>query len=102
MDFCASQHLAGGYLAYRYRPWGKTYHPFVVTDAGSVFLLRGAPRSRLEALTISGLPLPVFEDAAPLTWQNCPFTPENGFGAIRANHLATADELEWSCRVDHV
>ena len=102
VDFCATQHLAGGYLATRYRPWGATYHPFVVTDAGSVFLLRGPIRTRLEALTEGGLPLPRFEGAMPLDWRNCPFTPENGFGAIRANHLATASEFEWSREVEHV
>lgn len=102
VDFCATQHLAGGYLATRYRPWGATYHPFVVTDAGSVFLLRGPIRAWLEQLTASGLPLPAFEGAAPLDWRNCPFTPENGFGSIRANHLSSEVEREWSHKVEHV
>ena len=102
VDFCASQHLAGGYLATRHRPWGAaTYHPFVVTDAGSVFLLSGPIEQCLTALTRSGLPLPSYQDANPLDWRNCPFVPENGFGAIRANYLSKPAERDLSQAVIH-
>ncbi len=104
IDFYAAQHLAGGYLATRYRPWGRdTYHPFVVTDAGSVFLLRGDIAGRLRQFTRSGLPLPEFEGVEKLNWRNCPFVPENGYAAIRANHLSdrAAAETLLGC-VTHV
>lgn len=95
VDFIASQRLAGGYLAFRYRPWPDTYHPFTLTEAGSVFLLRGPIKDELRALVPGGLPLPCFTDAPPLTWQTCPFVPENGFGAFRADHLADGTGLDW-------
>lgn len=95
VDFVASQRLAGGYLAFRYRPWADTYHPFTVTEAGSVFLLRGPIGDALRALVPAGLPLPRFAGAPPLTWQACPFVPENGFGAFRADHLADGIGLDW-------
>lgn len=98
-DFYAVQRLAGGYLATRYRPWGKPYHPFLLTDAGSVFLLRGSIAGRLEELAQSGLPLPSFKGASRLTWQNCPFVPENGYGAFRADHLSDAAGPRWSAEV---
>lgn len=96
VDFCASQHLAGGYLATRRRPWGDgSYHPFVLTDAGSVFLLRGGIAGRLRQLIRTGLPVPSFAGIGPgetieLDWRCCPFMPENGYGAIRADYLSEA------------
>jgi hypothetical protein len=95
VDFVASQRLAGGYLAFRYRPWRGTYHPFTLTEAGSVFLLRGASADGLKRLARTGLPLPRFADADPLTWETCPFVPQNGFGAFRADHLADGVGLDW-------
>jgi hypothetical protein len=102
VDFCASQYLAGGYLAMRRRPWSDTYHPFVVTAAGSVFLLAGDIAPRLDTLLRSGLPLPGFAGAATLDWRNCPFVPENGYGAIRADHLSDPSSIELLRRVAHV
>jgi len=88
VDFCASQRLAGGYLATRRRPWGRAYHPFVVTEPGAVFVLRGSIGDRLADLVRTGLPLPRFagRDQA-LDWRTCPYVPENGYGAFRADHL---------------
>jgi hypothetical protein len=102
VDFCASQYLAGGYLAMRRRPWRGTYHPFVVTTAGSVFLLAGDIGPRLDKLLRTGLPLPSFVEADPLDWRNCPFVPGNGYGAIRADHLSDERSIELSRRVTHV
>ena len=64
VDFCAAQRLAGGYLATRRRPWRATYHPFVLTEAGSTFLLRGKIREPLTRLLRHGLPPPPFEGVA--------------------------------------
>ena len=102
VDFYASQYLAGGYLAMRRRPWRGTYHPFVVTTAGSVFLLAGDIGPRFNSLLRTGLPLPSFIEADPLDWRNCPFVPENGYGAIRADHLSDQGSIELSRRVTHV
>lgn len=93
VDFCAAQSLAGGYLATRRRPWVATYHPFVITQAGSVFLLAGAIQEALRTFIRAGLRLPRFRGHQPgetvqLDWRNCPFVPENGYGAIRADHLS--------------
>jgi hypothetical protein len=88
INFCAAQHLAGGYLATRRRPWNGRYHPFVLTEAGSVFLLAGPIKDRLAALIRTGLPVAAFAGASPLDWRNCPFVPGNGFGEIRVDYLS--------------
>jgi len=94
VDFCARQDLAGGSLAMRRRPWRGTYHPFVVTAAGSAFLLEGDIAQQLDHLIRPGLPLPVFGGGAdPLDWRNCPFVPQNGFGEIRADYLSAQTQL---------
>jgi hypothetical protein len=59
LDHAASQRLTGGYLSKRRRAYGKDgYHPFLLTDAGSVFLLKTASKEKLTALLRTGLPLP--------------------------------------------
>lgn len=78
----ARQRLVGGYQALRYPACETGYMPYVLTCAGSVFLLDG-PRERLEELLRCGLP-PV----APYNerdWKTFPFGRENGFGAIAVN-----------------
>ena len=61
--FFARQRLAGGYLVLRHQP-GKPYNPFLVTEAGSVFVLRPRPgkgddaNKRLDDWLEHGLPLP--------------------------------------------
>ena len=84
VTFAAQQRLAGGYLGRRYGPAGS-YEPFWVTQAGSVFRLQGDLEQALTVLTEQGLPAPKI-DGKPGTWQNCPYLPENGFGAIRCDH----------------
>jgi len=94
--FFARQKLWGGYLAQRYK-LGPHYYPFVLTEAGSVFVLRAkdAERARtcLQELKENGLPLPEeilqqIAAAGKAPWQACPFVRENGFGEINLN-------LEW-------
>jgi hypothetical protein len=102
IDFCAAQRLAGGYQATRFRPWNSTYHPFVMTQPGSVFLLRGPIEGELKRLARRGLSLPGFAGAAPLDWRNCPFVPQNGFGAIRVDHLSDVASFRRLEQVRHV
>lgn len=98
LDHVANQHLAGGYLARRFRPYGKNYVPFVLTKAGATFLLKGANAAALDSLMQTGLPVAQFNGRRP-DWRVCPFVPENGFGAFRADHLAVDQGLD---RVTHV
>jgi hypothetical protein len=80
-NFYSVQHLAGGYLARRFRA-KAAYTPFLITQAGSVFLLSGGHRSDLENIVLNGLSRPR-RDGAATTWQNCPFQPENGYGKLK-------------------
>jgi hypothetical protein len=77
--------MAGGYLGTRRRAFGSgTYFPFVLTNEGSVFTLEISSEDARQALLHAlrfGLPVPPF-GARPLTWRNCPYVPENGYGEI--------------------
>lgn len=91
VDFCAEQALRGGYLGMRFRREGAGYRPFLVTLAGSVFLLRGASSEAVAALVRRGLPPPVI-GGAPTDWRTCPYQPENGWGRIRADWQGLDEE----------
>lgn len=87
--FFARQRLAGGYQALRYPQRDDRYEPYLLTCAGSAFLLMpgsGASpeeaRRTLGTLVRSGLPLA--GAVARPGWRHCPFVPQNGFGAIAA------------------
>jgi hypothetical protein len=81
----AMRQLAGGYLATRRRPYGAYYYPFVLTRPGSVFLIKGADPAKIAKIAKTGFrPISLLE-AAELTWRNCPFLPENGYGEVRFN-----------------
>lgn len=82
VNFFATQRLAGGYQAVRFPSRPDGYYPWLLTEPGSVFLLKGDGAS-LEDLLRSNLPLPSWLDQA--TWQTCPFVPGNGYGAFRLN-----------------
>lgn len=79
----AEQRLAGGYQALRYPAKPDGYAPYVLTRAGSVFLVKGGDADRVAGLLRDGLP--------PVTpfnqrdWRAFPFGRENGFGAVRLN-----------------
>lgn len=96
VNFYASQRLGGGYAAMRFRVDDTRYRPFWLTEAGSVFLLRGDIENQLDALQRSGLPAPVI-GGVQTTWDTCPFQPENGYGAIRTDYDSALTE-----KVDHV
>lgn len=98
--FFARQSFSGGYTASMYRLHANNhYFPYLLTAAGSVFVLEpvkgkeGQARTALEKLRDRGLPLPksiitkmndknIFTETA---WSVCPFVPENGFGEIFIN-----------------
>jgi len=94
--FFARQKLAGGYQAKNSFQLHEHYYPFVLTEAGSVFVLGIKNPDKadnfLEQFRQSGLPLPSdIKKRIPKgteDWQKCPFVPENGYGEIRIN-------LEW-------
>ena len=95
-SFFASQRYAGGYLARRRRAYGKErYHPFLVTEAGSIFRLSGVTGDRLALvaeLCSRGLPAATV-GGQEATWENCPYLRENGYGHISANHLGGGTKL---------
>jgi hypothetical protein len=97
VDLFASRSLAGGYIAIRRRVYGKAYYPFVLTEAGSVFLLQKPDMAKLTELLRFGLQTPQLTDGAGnkivLSWRNCPYVRENGYGEIACNlvdHAALA------------
>lgn len=95
-SFYASQRLAGGYIARRYR--SGAYAPFWLTEAGSIFLLSGEDiKNKIQGLLRSGLPAPMV-GGETTTWQTCPFQPENGYGAISADY----DPKKLCAEVQHV
>lgn len=103
LSFFASQKLAGGYLARRRRAYGEgLYQPFLLTEAGSVFRLRLSNPAQLRELVRAGLPVVPLEEAEALTWENCPFVPENGYGRISADHLSGPAGASLTGVVQHV
>lgn len=95
--FFARQSLSGGlYRDGRFR--GKSaglYHPWILTDAGSVFLFSSSDLKRTRddvrtwlkhGLEIPGATLTAYGLTNSETlWRNCPFVPQNGFGEIAVN-----------------
>jgi len=101
--FYATQRLAGGqYVGGRFQA-GRAYNPWLLTEAGSVFVLKLASGTeaeavkQIEAWRQHGLPLPDWtrdRDAFGLKndpakpgddWKLCPYLPENGYGEIAIN-----------------
>lgn len=93
--YFAAQSLVGGkYLYERFQP-GKPYNPFLLTNAGSVFVLKAKTDAAADCIDEwfkYGLPLPAWagvlyartgDDGSH--WSNCPFLPENGYGEIAVN-----------------
>lgn len=91
VGFQAAQAWKGGYIARR-RRLGDTYHPFLLTLEGSVFLLRTRAVDRLSRVARWGLPAPILASGVAVTWENCPYVCENGYGRVRF-HLTSADAM---------
>ena len=97
-DFLAQHSLFGGHrAAYTRKKRGEDYYPFLLTKAGSVFVLpedseNGSDdlRQWMEGAALSGLP--AFEP----DWQENPFVPQNGYGEVCIDHQdeALADSVE--------
>jgi hypothetical protein len=95
--FFARQSLSGGLYQYgRFRKKSDApYQPWVLTDAGSVFLFTASDQNEAKNKVISwlkyGLEVPGSTlRAYDLTlsddlWKYCPFIPQNGFGEIAVN-----------------
>ncbi len=79
--FFARQSLAGGYYLYRRFQTPGAYQPWLLTNAGSVFVLTGAAdcEDLIKDWLAKGLDVP------GATWKTCPFIPENGYGEIAVN-----------------
>lgn len=87
--YFAKQSLAGGYLTHRFQI-GRPYNPFLLTEPGSVFVLRAKEldkaAERVEHFIRWGLPLPEWAVVRYGNhWKTCPFRPEDGFGEVVVN-----------------
>lgn len=94
-DHFASQTMIGGYQARRFSPSGA-YRPWFLTEAGSVFLLDLAPEDapELNRILTEGLCRRSMSGTY-LTWRNCPFVAENGYGAIALYAPEEKDPSTW-------
>ncbi|GAI75531.1 unnamed protein product, partial [marine sediment metagenome] len=89
IKYFARQKMSGGYLIKRFNPY-PSYYPYILTEAGSVFILRkklDEAQNVLQNLEMKGLPFPkgIISEKNKESWQICPFVPENGFGEICIN-----------------
>ncbi len=88
--YFAAEAYRGGHIARRRRSFGRhSYHPLLITQPGSVFLLETDQPDALSTLLRFGLPAAAQTGAAPLNWRNCRYLPENGFGQIAADYRST-------------
>jgi len=96
--FIARQDLLGGYYQHQRFQKDKPYHPWIMTTAGSVFVLRPETgkeqqaKKTVENWLATGLPLPSWAKKLYARngmdgdhWLNCPYLPENGYGEIALN-----------------
>lgn len=96
LRYFARQKLAGSEYFYRRFQKGP-YKPYLLTEAGSVFVLRagGDPEKSQNLITAwlkQGLPITGktrnwygIDDNPGLQWQSCPYIPQNGYGEIAVN-----------------
>lgn len=88
--FFARQGLAGGeYFHHRFQGGGKSYRPWLLTEAGSVFVLRaakGKEESAQEKIARwQHLHLDLPSCYSKTDWRQCPYLPQLGFGEIAVN-----------------
>jgi hypothetical protein len=86
----------GGYFRHRFQH-DLQYRPFLLTEAGSVFVLRvrnaDVAAAKAKEWLIHGLPIPkgarsfyYLRDGEESTWwDHCPFVRENGYGEVSVN-----------------
>ncbi len=101
------QSLAGGgYLRHRFQH-SKPYRPYLLTEAGSVFLFRINDADRAAACLTRWLQRGIelspavrrfyLLDKVPedILWTSCPYVPENGFGEIAVDvHLTPRQDVQ--------
>jgi CRISPR/Cas system CSM-associated protein Csm3 (group 7 of RAMP superfamily) len=101
--FFARQTLAGGYLVHRFRR-GKPYAPFVLTDAGSVFVIEPAEagaKDFIEGIATRGLPLPRWvAERYGETWDRNPYLPMDGFGEVAVNLPVHREPIEGFTQIE--
>ncbi|EDN71414.1 conserved hypothetical protein [Beggiatoa sp. PS] len=96
--FFATQSLAGGYYLWKRFQKTMAYQPYLLTDAGSVFVLKSTTDNNVEAQKIiqkwleQGLPLPGWAITKYQLgkeehdyWAHCPYIRHNGYGEIAVN-----------------
>jgi hypothetical protein len=96
--FFATQTLTGGFYLWKRFQAENLYQPYLLTDAGSVFVLSTETDKEAEAKTYikqwleTGLPLPQWAieeyglgEQPESYWKNCPYIPQNGYGEIAVN-----------------
>ncbi len=101
--FKARQELAGGLYQQRRFGGGEPYRPWLLTQAGSVFVLKPTGSGAEEAVREwlgQGLKLPSsvasfygLQNSAA-DWSRCPYIRENGFGEVAVNA-----DLHWDYRL---
>jgi len=93
-DFAALQYWSGGpRFVGRKSSRSDGYYPWLMTHAGSVFILADVDEVKLLAALRCGLPA-----AENRTWKDCPFLPQNGYGEI----VAGDDDLNRIRDINHV
>jgi hypothetical protein len=93
-DFAALQYWSGGpRFVGRKSSRSDGYYPWLMTHAGSVFILANVDEDKLLAALRCGLPA-----AENRTWKDCPFLPQNGYGEI----VAGDDDLNRIRDINHV
>ena len=91
-DYFARQNLYGGYYIWKKFMGGNGYRPYLLTEPGSVFILKAADeqkakaKEKLEGWLMYGLESPKWAKGLGLdSWEKCPYIPENGYGEIAVN-----------------
>lgn len=87
----SDERLVGGYIGHRFGNRDR-YRPFLLTGIGSVFHFKIHPQDIDKVITIlrSGICRSTLHGIS-LDWNTCPFTVENGYGAL-AIHQPYTDE----------
>lgn len=91
-DFRAAQKWEGGYRARRYRQQDGFFTPYLLTQPGSVFVMRLEGVESVEQkefftqLLRRGLPLyGSLSLCEPGRWKDSPYPPENGYGEVKVD-----------------
>ncbi|MDD4273330.1 MAG: hypothetical protein PHG14_06330 [Desulfobacter postgatei] len=96
--YFARQKLSGGrYRKQVFQKQTRTYKPWLLTEAGSVFVLKACgdtveAKEKIETWLNQGVPLTRkvcqyygIDVSGDSQWQQCPFLPQNGYGEIVVN-----------------